>query len=411
MYTLFLGAAIACFGVTAWQSRRVGLSVLAAALPTYLLRFNIGPIPFTLLEALLLVLVSVWIARGEWKQIHSVPRPWLYGAGGLIAAAILATVVAPDTRGALGVLKAYFVEPVLLFLVAVTTIKTAADRRVILAWFVGGAAFTALIGVFQFVTGAGIPIPWDVERRVTGPFPYPNALGLYAGPAVIVAALFAARETGRARMWWAAAALLSFAGIVLAQSEAAIGSVVLMLGIAALFSSKLKKVALVGGTIAVLLITLVSPLRNFAVEKLSLQDRSGEVRQMQWSETWEMLKTKPVFGVGLNGYPEALAPFHLRPDIEIFQYPHTIIFNVWTELGLAGFVACAGLFALVVTSPRRAKADGWKDTAAVAALLVFGGMLVHGLVDVPYFKNDLSVLTWLLLALLCTAYGSRSTKR
>jgi hypothetical protein len=33
---------------------------------------------------------------------------------------------------------------------------------------------------------------------------------------------------------------------------------------------------------------------------------------------------------------------------------------------------------------------------ALAALIVWG---VHGLVDVPFFKNDLAILFWLLIAL------------
>ncbi len=411
MYAFLLALAVLGFASAAWKDRRLGLSLVAAALPTYLLRFSVGPIPFTLLETLILTLVGVWIARGDWKRVASIPRPWLYGMGGLLAAAILATAIAPDLRGALGALRAYFIEPALLFLVAATTLKTEADRRALIAWFVGGAAFASLVGVFQFATGMGIPIPWDLERRVTGPFPYPNALGLYAGPAAILAVLFAARETGKARLAWAAGALLCFTGIVLAQSEAAVGSVLAMLFLASLFSKPWRRISLVATAAGFLLVVSVSPLRNFAMEKLSLHDRSGDVRRMQWSETWEMLKTRPVFGAGLNGYPAALVPFHRRPDIEIFQYPHTMVLNVWTELGLAGFAACAGLFALVWAALRRAQKDRWSDTAAVAVLLAFGGMLIHGLVDVPYFKNDLSALTWLLLALLCTAYGTRARSR
>jgi hypothetical protein len=33
------------------------------------------------------------------------------------------------------------------------------------------------------------------------------------------------------------------------------------------------------------------------------------------------------------------------------------------------------------------------------ALPVIIAILVHGLVDVPYFKNDLAVLFWMLIAL------------
>lgn len=408
MYAFLLIVSVGCFAALAWRDRRHGLFFLAAAVPTYLLRFSIGPVPFTLLEALILALVAVWAVRGKWRHAKSIPRPWVYGAGGLIAAATLATVVAPDLRAALGALKAYFVEPILLFLVAATSLKTADDRRSLLAWFVAGAVFASLVGMFQFVTGAGLPVPWDLERRVTGPFPYPNALGLYAGPATIIAAVLAAQEAGRARMAWTIAALLCFVGIVLAQSEAAVGSVVAVLFVASLFSRTLRRFTVPAAIAGLLLIAVIAPLRNIAVQKLTLHDTSGNVRRLQWSETWEMLKSRPIVGAGLNGYPATLMPFHHRPDIEIFQYPHTIVLNVWTELGLAGLAACAGIFALVFAAARRAWRDHGRETAGVAVLVAFSGMLIHGLVDVPYFKNDLSALTWLLLALLCTTYGTRA---
>ena len=35
----------------------------------------------------------------------------------------------------------------------------------------------------------------------------------------------------------------------------------------------------------------------------------------------------------------------------------------------------------------------------LGVLLALGGIVIHGLVDVPYFKNDLSVEFWVLLGL------------
>ena len=43
-----------------------------------------------------------------------------------------------------------------------------------------------------------------------------------------------------------------------------------------------------------------------------------------------------------------------------------------------------------------------KDTLPVQAALV--ALIIHGLVDTPYFKNDLSVLFWVLIVL--TMLGS-----
>jgi O-antigen ligase len=108
-----------------------------------------------------------------------------------------------------------------------------------------------------------------------------------------------------------------------------------------------------------------------------------------WAETWNMLKDRPVLGAGLSGYPTVFKPYHLAGHIEIFQYPHNIFLNFWTELGLLGVV----LFLMTVALAfRRAR-----NPAITASFIV---ILVHGLVDVPYFKNDLAFLFWLLIAFI-----------
>ncbi len=414
MYSALLLLAAALFTVVAWRNRKTGLLLIAAALPAYLLRFSLGPVPFTLLEAFILLLAGAWIVRGEWRSVASLPRPWQWLAGTFVAVGGIATTVSPDTQAALGAFKAYVVEPVLLFLVAATVLKTEADRRALLAWFVGGAAFASLVGVMQFALGAGIPAPWDVERRVTGPFPYPNALGLYAGPGAVAAALFAFRERGRSRMMWIVAGALCAAGIALAQSEAAAAAVLGTLFVASLFAPRVRRVTVPTAALLLLVILAVPSMRSFAWQKASVQDGSGLVRRSQWEETWQLLKDQPVAGAGLAGYPEAFAPYHLRTDLEIFQYPHTLIFNIWTELGLAGLAWFAAAAALAVAAARRAwRARNAGGFPALAAFALLGQSAVHGLVDVPYFKNDLAALTWLLFALLCLAYAGtdqRATK-
>jgi len=58
-----------------------------------------------------------------------------------------------------------------------------------------------------------------------------------------------------------------------------------------------------------------------------------------------------------------------------------------------------------VVTVRRAW-DGWKKSEAdwrpifLGLLLAMLAILVHGLVDVPYFKNDLSLEFWVLAGLV-----------
>jgi len=70
-------------------------------------------------------------------------------------------------------------------------------------------------------------------------------------------------------------------------------------------------------------------------------------------------------------------------------------------LGLIGLIALAvEVIYLVRLGLKNKKGQHWLVFGAAGALLV---MFIHGLVDVPYFKNDLAVLTWSMLALLAVS--------
>ena len=110
-----------------------------------------------------------------------------------------------------------------------------------------------------------------------------------------------------------------------------------------------------------------------------------------------MLKDHWLFGAGLNGYQAAIAPYHL-PTFEVFMYPHNFILNFWSELGLLGLITILGLVGIFVAKNIMATKNyyHWLNFALLATI---GTIFVHGLVDVPYFKNDLAVLFWLIFAI------------
>jgi hypothetical protein len=43
-----------------------------------------------------------------------------------------------------------------------------------------------------------------------------------------------------------------------------------------------------------------------------------------------------------------------------------------------------------------------QDMMVLALALAMLAIVIHGLVDVPYFKNDLAVLWWLIIAMLAS---------
>lgn len=401
IYPTLLIVATALFAAISWRDVRHGLILLAAALPSYLLRFDIGPVPVTLLEAFALVLVATWAAktRPNWKTV--MPPGWLVPIVLLLLAATISVFVAPDTLSALGIWKAYFVEPVLVFLVAADLMRrNPEDRDRLFLGLGAGGLFVAVCAIAQSLTGWGLPAPWDVEGRVVSVFPYPNAVGLYLGPVIVVGVVKLWSDgvaEWRKKRFWVITTLAASVAIVLSQSEAAVVAVLAALLVAAVANKRTRRYAVAVATIAVVAVAL-SPFRQTVFDKLTFNDYSGQVRRSQWSETVAMLKDHAVFGAGLNGYPAAMEPYHQAEQYEIFQYPHTLVLNLWTELGLLGLIAFLVLAATVVRSY-----DPRLTTYSLPALLALTQMTVHALADVPYFKNDLAMMTWLLLAVVAAS--------
>lgn len=322
----------------------------------------------------------------------------------MIAASTISIVTSPDFVAALGIWKAYFIEPILLFFLFKHEIQKEKLQPNNLCLALGvSALIVSVVGMTQWTTSTGIPAPWDIERRITSIFNYPNAVGLFLGPITIIGLLL---SNGPQKHFWRITTLLSLITIFLAESEAALVAILGTLLVAGLWKHRTRMATfgiLVTGTI----LTILSPWKDFVIEKLTLQDHSGGVRLSQWNETFSMLKDHWLLGAGLSGYPSVFETYHLATHLEIFQYPHNILLNFWVELGILGVIA-------VVLLTFKA----WQQRthpATLIPLLALTHMLIHGLVDVPYFKNDLALMTWILLAIIFAYAGktlsSQKTER
>ena len=403
----------AAFGLIAWLDPKKGLLLLVALLPSYLLRGEIFGIPTTLLEMMIVVFIVIWLIRRAPSIKTILPdRRYLLPITLLFIAATLSLFVAPETQAAAGVWKAYFIEPFLLFLIVRYELSRSSIATEDIFKALGITALVlSLVAIYQWATGSGIPIPWDIEKRVTSVFDYPNALGLFLGPIVIIGAMHTRQVSKQIHTWfWPAVTILSFIAILLAQSEAAIVAIVATLAIVGLLNKKTVYTTVVACLVALMLITL-SPWSGAIFDKLTLQDYSGQVRLTGWSETVNLLQDNWVLGTGLSGYPVALIPYHQATHLEIFQYPHNIVLNIWTELGLLGLVASILLAWKLLMSFRASEASRGIFSPQTIALLVLLEMTIHGLVDVPYFKNDLAILTWIMIAIAIYVLHSSSQKK
>lgn len=429
IFTILLATVFTAFAFLAWRDLKLALILLCGLTPTYLVRFTVGPVPSTMLEGFLMVVTIIFFVKHQKSLSYLNPLPHtllarlrLVGRLGrgrvsvltfsiaLIGlASITAVIIAPNTLSALGIWKAYYVEPFIFGLIILKLFDRDDYRKAFLALGASGTVI-ALFAIVQVLFHVGIPDAWATENRATSFFPYPNAVGLLLAPMVSAGIMYAFSQTTPGHSFkrrgvpvQALPIVLLLVAIGLAKTEAALVAIPAALYVVAMMtpviSKRKKMLATSGMLIALAGIFMFLPQ---VAAKLTLHDTSGLVRRAQWSETLHLLADHPYLGVGLNGYPIALVPYHDATAYEIFQYPHNVFLNVWSELGILGLLGFLGLILFASRFAWQHRHDPW-TLACFAALLT---MLIHGLVDVPFMKNDLAIVS----VLMCIAMTKGETK-
>lgn len=377
-----------------------GARWLAVLLPWgvlgYGLRFSLGGIPSTMLEVyLFLLFLAFTVARGwtGWRDAwRELPHRWLLLAW--VVVGCFAALWSPVMIKGLGLWRAYLLEPVITLAVVHAILRTERDRAQLRLAFWTVTIFISVWALVQFVTGWRIPSPWNVSiangRRATGPYGFPNAVALYIAP--IVAYAGARCWMYREKLAGLAAGLGLFA-VLAARSD---GGALAILGAWTLVLATIKlgrKLLAAGGLLVIVGALLRPDLAHEVWLNLTFQGWSGKVRLIMWGETWELLEAHWFFGAGIGGYPVLFDAFRWAKFIEIFQYPHQFIFTAWSEMGLPGLALFLGLLWTWGARAWRSASRFAERSIGFAPLVA---VVVHGLVDVPYWKNDLAVTFFVL---------------
>jgi hypothetical protein len=414
----------ALWGWWAWKNPKEAFIGLPILLPAYVVRTKIGPIPTTGLELAVIATLIAWVAKRvtrasplrilqRFAAVWQTFGAWQWPAMVWLVAGLIAVLAAPDKIAALGLYRAYFIEPVLIFFVGLDLIRSHDDRKAIASNFGFIAVVIAVWAVVQYMTGWGIPSPWDAAegRRATGPFPFPNALALFMAP--IAALAFADRLRSKADqlmkpfLGWLTA-ISGIAAMILAKSDGGLIAFAAAAFVALILKKKTRVPTIIIAVIGTILIFAIPQTRAPTLERMTFKEWSGKVRLVMWGETVEMLKDRPILGAGLGAYPAVIAPYHKADWMEIFQYPHNILLNLWSEVGLFGVL----VFGWILWRWMRDEGWGMKEEKSTRvfrlsplALPIIAAILVHGLVDVPYFKNDLAVAFWLFILITIPFYA------
>lgn len=367
-------------------------------------RYHAGPLPTNLLELLLLLALAVGLVafRGElpWRNSYTLPALLL------LAAATISTLVAPDRRAAAGLWKAYFVEPILASVVIGAIATTRARAR----WLLGGLALAGLIVAVANLATALHALAAATFNQVTPPvaiYNTANAVPLYLVPLDAVAvSILLYSDDGRERAAAAVFFVITALAIALSFSRAGWATLAAVVVFVGLFHR--RRWVLAGAVVLAGLASLaVGRVRQRIRVELDLSNPDNTItsRLSLWRSTVNLLRHNPVFGSGLGGFKSAIAPYKDPSYHEDLIYPHNLVLNFWVETGLLGLIAFAWLLVVAFREGLRGlRSDPWPRMLSIGLLGLVVAFLVHGLADVPYFKNDQALAFW---AVLGVQLGSR----
>jgi O-antigen ligase len=389
---IFILFALALFALLAYQRYSFAVILLTGLLPTYLLRLTVFNIPTNFLELAIVITATTGFlqtsTRKTWRQTwRQVPSIFIILTFLFVFACLISTVVSPHLHTSLGILKGWIIIPILLGWLVITIAHQKPTSKIINALLISGTVM-AIIALFQLGT----------LERVKGIYDVPNSLALFLTPLLILATWHIKKIPY----------LLSFiiiaAAIIATQSVAAIIVIIITTMIAAGGAAGRRKFLLL-----ILIFLLISVGYFTYTGRLTHLHNSVAVRLQLWSVSWDLIKQHPLVGVGLGTFEPAyqhqlhqrfaLAETDPLPEF-VFRDSHNWPLSFWLNTGLLGLLSFIGLHLYIFRQK--------KSTHYSLLTTTLLSLLIYGLVDTIYWKNDLATLHWLLLSLLLSSIQVRT---
>jgi O-antigen ligase len=300
-------------------------------------------------------------------------------------------------------------------------------------------ALAGIYGVLQYFTLLGLPQAWwgnsDEPKRALSFFIHPNFYALWCAPLLAllipnlmqrVGAVFPSfsRRGGlnasEGRGGWSLVFVLFWVigaiGLLLSLSRAGWLGLAAALGIYLIVAAdkKIRKIVFAAVIVIAIVIASVPNLRwRFLLPLYG--EKSAVSRFSLWDTGIKAVKKNPVFGIGLTGFGKNWQTLNTDPGLtDTHNFPHNIFLDFWVETGLLGLISFIGLASIYIYKgiraasppfqggvPPEGRGGGWSDDRIIklGVALFLIAIIFQGLVDNPYFKNDLAMVFWIVLSL------------
>ena len=154
-------------------------------IPLYLVKIKIGFLPTNVLEIIVLVIFLLWIFLDKEKikarEFFLEYNKYIIFGGMMFLGVLLATFFGGNSAESWGIIKSWFLVPMMLFFLTGRIVEKEKTGYVFLAYFFS-ATIVAIISLGYLILNQ-----LTYDGRLAGIFNSPNYLAMYLAPAIIIA--------------------------------------------------------------------------------------------------------------------------------------------------------------------------------------------------------------------------------
>lgn len=379
------------------------ITLICLAIPAYLIRFSLFGIPSTALEVLI-YLVFIYGLIIDFRAIFKSTKTFWPPLAVLLLGLIFSIYISPNREIALGQAKAFFFDPILVFILTITFLKKR-DLIYLFGGLIGAATIVSAYSIFEKIADHVTS-----DGRVIGLFGYsPNYVALFLAPIIVLASCYLLaiigynkRKLSLSISGWLIVAINLYA-LYLSGSRGgalAVAAGLFFFAIIYYWKEIRKRLWLKMSIVIFILIVVSSAAWFFRPDFNTLNSRvasSNNIRWQIWTASIKLAKAHPYFGVGLGNFQNSFSAFtkkmqnypeYITPEA---VSPHNIFLMFYLTTGILGLIAFFWLLYLFYE-------QGVKNFNLVEAKIILAlitTLILHGLIDGAYFKNDLSIVFWL----------------
>jgi len=377
----------------------LGLAVLVFTYP-YDLTTWAGSVKLTTSQALMFILLAVWVGRQVLPNPPALRRTQLDIPVVVFAVATYLSVLGFAghlDQQLVGLLKA--TGGFLIFFLATQSLIERRDIWLVLGAVIATGLIQAVSLSFGVLTGSQLI---STDTRWSGIVIDPN---LYAGYLVLIIPLVMTVGLSIRSRWALAASAVALVAFIVAliatlSRSGWIGVVVATAVLAMLLPKRRWSLAAVGAGIALALLAggMLGPITSRLAGQTDGPIAMLISRWGVWTAAVAMAVEHPLFGVGvanfINYYPD------YSGQAFGIDHAHNIFLNMLAERGLIGLAAFGLVLVVMFRSlfaALRTAGSTTQRTLIAGLIAVFAGYLAHSMLDVSYYDYKILLLFWVLV--------------